>query len=94
MIGKRFGVIRLPWSKQKSLAGSGAVFTGGLIFAVGIIALYLAAGVLNGTLIDYLPALAIIAFAGTVIESFPFRDIDNITVPLAAVVFGHLLLPG
>jgi phytol kinase len=93
IIGKRLGAVRLPWSPQKSLAGSAAMFAGGLIFAVGIIALYLASGAFEGSLMDYLPALTIIAMVGAVIESFPFNDIDNLTVPLVAVIMGHWLLP-
>jgi phytol kinase len=94
IIGKRFGRVRLPWSKQKSLAGSAAMFSAGWIFAIVIIGLYITAGTFNGSLLSYLPALTIIAFAGAVVESFPYNDIDNITVPLAAVLLGHLLLPG
>jgi dolichol kinase len=35
--------------------------------------------------------ITIIAFIGTLIESLPFQDIDNITVTVAAVLTGHLL---
>jgi phytol kinase len=93
IIGKRYGTARLPWSRQKSISGSVAMFAGGLIFAAGIMALYLGTGVFEGDLLSYLPALTIIAFAGAVVESFPYNDIDNLTVPLMAVILGHLLLP-
>ncbi|MEN4100600.1 MAG: phosphatidate cytidylyltransferase [Anaerolineaceae bacterium] len=92
IIGKQYGVIRIPWSPNKSLAGSMAVFAGGLLFAGGIVALYLAAGVFLGGFMDYLPAIGGIILVGAIVESLPFVDIDNLTVPLAAVVFGHLLL--
>lgn len=92
IIGKQYGVIRIPWSPNKSLAGSIAVFAGGLLFAGGIVALYLAAGVFLGGFMDYLPAIGGIILVGAIVESLPFVDIDNLTVPLAAVVFGHLLL--
>jgi phytol kinase len=93
IIGKRYGTTRLPWSRQKSVSGSVAMFAGGWIFAAGIVALYLQAGVFQGEFWSYLPALTIIAFAGAVVESFPYNDIDNLTVPLMAVILGHLLLP-
>lgn len=93
IIGKRFGKVRLPWSRQKSLAGSTAMLAAGWIFAVGIIGLYQTAGVFNGSLMDYVPALTAIAITGAFVESFPYQDIDNITVPVVAVILGHILLP-
>jgi phytol kinase len=93
IIGKRFGVVHLPWSQQKSLAGSIAMFAGGWVFPVGIILLYLSAGEFGEVLSTYIPAVTIIEFVGAVVESFHFSDIDNFTVPLEAVILGHLLLP-
>jgi phytol kinase len=93
IIGKRFGSVRLPWSRKKSLAGSVAMFAAGWIFAIGIIGLYISTGAFNGSLMLYLPALTIIALSGAVVESFPYNDIDNLTVPLVAVILGHMLLP-
>jgi phytol kinase len=93
IVGKRLGKLRLPWSKEKTLAGSIAMFVGGWIFAIGIVSLYLATGAFTGSLSSYLPGLTIIALVGAAVESFPYSDIDNITVPLAAVILGHLLLP-
>ncbi len=92
IIGKRYGGNRLPWSKQKSWAGSLAMFGGGWLFAVGVMAVFVAALVFGGSLAGYLAAITVIALAGMVIESFPFLDIDNLTVPLVAVALGHLLL--
>lgn len=92
IIGNHYGVTRIPWSRKKSLAGSVAVFAGGFLFAGSIIGLYLAVGAFLGNIIDYLPALGTIVLVGTLVESFPFTDIDNLTVPLAAVLVGHLLL--
>jgi phytol kinase len=93
IVGKRLGKLRLPWSKEKTLAGSIAMFVGGWIFAIGIVSLYLATGAFTGSLSSYLPGLTIIALVGAAVESFPYSDIDNITVPLAAVILGHFLLP-
>ncbi len=41
----------------------------------------------------YLAALVfyLIALAGTVVESLPIRDVDNITVTVVAALLGHLL---
>jgi phytol kinase len=94
VIGKRLGTVRLPWSKLKSWAGTFAMFFGGWLMSLLILGIYLAAGVFRGGLLDYLPGVTLIALVGTVVESLPFSDLDNLTVPAVAVVLGHLLLRG
>jgi dolichol kinase len=37
--------------------------------------------------------VTVIALIGTLVESFPYKDIDNLTVPLCAILLGHVLLP-
>lgn len=93
IVGKRFPSGSLPWSKRKSWAGSISMFLGGWVFAFGIIAIYLGVHVFRGTLGDYLVPTTLIALAGTLVESLPFNDIDNITVPALAVLLGQFLLP-
>jgi len=92
IIGMRFGKVKLPWSKKKSWAGSAAVFLGGMIFSLAVMSVFLAAGKFKGTLIDYLPAVAIISLVCSLVESMPVSNVDNITVPTAAVLLGLLLL--
>ncbi len=82
---------KLPWSKRKSWLGSLGMFMGGWLFAVAVTAVYLVAGHFSGSLGSYLIPITIIAFIGTLIESLPFQDIDNITVTVSAVIIGHLL---
>lgn len=91
VIGKRFGTVRLSWSQNKSWAGTLAMFFGGWLLSLIILAVYLAMGVFQGTLLQYLPAVTLIAFVATAIESLPLNDLDNLTVPLVAVVLGYLL---
>ena len=92
IIGRRFGTKKLPWAKEKSWAGSLGMLVGGWIFAVGILAVFVSAGVFSGPLSGFLPALTLIAFAGTLVESLPLKDVDNITVTLTAVALGQWLL--
>jgi len=66
------------------------MFFGGLGFAVFIMWILINAGKFPGTLLNYLPAIAVMAFVGTLIESLPFKDIDNLTITISAVVMGHL----
>jgi phytol kinase len=88
VVGKRVRSACLPWSPNKTVAGSLAVFAGGLLIGIGVMAVYLAAGVFSGSLVQYLLPMTGIALAGAAIESLPYHDIDNLTVPLVAVLLG------
>jgi phytol kinase len=92
ILGRRFGSSKLPWNPGKSWLGTLGMFLGGWVFAILVMAVYLAAGVFPGTLTAYLPAITIIALVGAMVESLPIHDLDNITVTLAAVLVGLLLL--
>lgn len=89
--GRRFGVKKLPWNHGKSWAGSLGMLAGGWIFATAILAVYVSLRFLPGSLAAYLPAITLIALAGALVESLPLRDIDNLTITLAAVVLGLVL---
>lgn len=90
IIGRRYGRQKLPWNAEKSWMGSLGMLLGGWVFAMGTLAVYVAAGIFAGKLVDYLAAVSIIAIAGTVVESFPLHDMDNITVTLVSVGLGYL----
>jgi phytol kinase len=92
IIGKRIGTSRVPWSKEKSVAGSIAMFAGGWFFTMIVLAIYVSAGVFAGPFAAYLWPVTLIALVGALIESFPYSDIDNLTVPTAAVLLALLLL--
>jgi len=91
ILGRRLGHRKLPWSDDKSWVGSLGMLIGGWLFAVVIIAIYITLGIFPDILISYLPEITIIAIAGTLVESLPFHDVDNITVTLTAVLLGHFL---
>lgn len=90
ILGRRFGTSKLPWNRSKSWAGSLGMFLGGWILAVLIVWIYSAAGIFTeGISTFYLP-ITLIVLVGTLVESLPFKDVDNITVTLSAVILGHL----
>jgi phytol kinase len=91
ILGRRYGKVKLPWNRTKSWVGSAGMFLGGWLMALGILAAYVAAGVFSGSIGDYLLPVTLIALAGTAVETLPFKDIDNITVTLAAVLVGYLV---
>jgi phytol kinase len=91
VLGRRFGRNKLPWAKTKSWAGSLGMFLGGWLLSLAVLAVYVWAGKFSPPYSAYILPVAIIAFIGTVVESLPIRDLDNVTVTIAAVIAGHLL---
>ena len=91
LVGRHIASPKLPWSREKSVAGSLGVFLGGFVTAVAILAVYVAAGVFPGGLAQTLLPVALVCLAGTVVESLPYHDIDNITVTAVAAVLGYFL---
>jgi phytol kinase len=91
IFGRRYGANRLPWSAGKSWSGTIAMFAGGFVFALVIVAVFVSTGVFSGPLTPYIYKILLIAVVATAVESLPFHDIDNVTVALSAVLVGHLL---
>ena len=91
IVGRRVNSPKLPWSREKSLAGSLSVFAGGWLLTMLIFAIYVGVGEFNGPLSGYLFPVGWIALGATLIESLPFKDVDNITLPVLAVLLGHLV---
>jgi hypothetical protein len=67
------------------------MFLGGLLLSSSVIAIFVEIGIFSTSFLDILPSLVIISLAGTVVESLPIRDVDNITVTLTAVILGYYL---
>lgn len=88
ILGRRYGKSKLPWSPDKSWIGSLGMLLGGLVFSATIVGIYSAMGLFPGSLSAYILPITLIAIAGTIVESLPIHDIDNITVTLTAVVLG------
>ncbi|NLF50062.1 MAG: phosphatidate cytidylyltransferase [Leptolinea sp.] len=93
IIGKRYGKLRLPWSMNKSWAGSGAMFFGGAGFALIVLFLFHLSGEFSSPMIAYVIPVILVGLVCTAIESMPMEEYDNITVPIVALLLGHWLLP-
>ena len=91
IVGRRVRSPKLPWSPEKSVAGSLSVFAGGWALTILIFAIYVWAGVFGGPLVRFLLPVTWIALGATLVESLPFHDVDNLTITLACVLIGHLL---
>ena len=91
IIGRAIQSPKLYWSNNKSIAGSISVFVGGWLMSAIVLFIFVSAGVFAAPFSRYLLPITIIAFACMVVESLPFKDVDNITSTLAAVVLGYFL---
>lgn len=92
IVGRRIPSPKLPWSREKSVIGSVSVLIGGFVLAAFILWIYVSARVFPGPFSRYLVPLTILSLTAAAVESLPFRDVDNLTVPLAAVLLGWLVL--
>jgi phytol kinase len=92
ILGRRIKSPPILWSGRKSISGTLGMFFGGLVFALVMVALFVSNGNFQGPFSRYFPAILIIALVGTLVESLPFKDIDNLTVPLSAIILGAFLI--
>lgn len=91
LAGRRFRSGKIPYSREKSFAGSLGVFVGGGLLSAFILGIYVGAGVFSGPFTSYLLPLTIIAAVSALVESLPYRDVDNITVTVTAAILGYML---
>ncbi len=89
LVGRRWGRHPLPWSRGKTWEGTLAVFAGGWLLAALVLAVYVAAGAFSPPWTAYLAPLTAVALAAAAVESLPLAEIDNLTVPLAAVLIAR-----
>jgi phytol kinase len=91
ILGRRVNSVKLAWSPRKTLVGTISMFVGGLIFSLAIIWVFVYSGVFDYPFGQLVWRISIINVIGTIVESIPLNDFDNLTVPVAAVLAGHLL---
>lgn len=91
ILGRYFGRSYIPWNSRKTWIGSLGMFLGGFILSCIVIYIYVKVGIFSITYVELLPSLLIISLVGTVVETFPLQDVDNITVTLSAVLLGIFL---
>ncbi len=91
IFGRKWGTKKIPWNKVKSWAGSGGMFIGGWVLSVFVLWMFILAGVFPVSIQSYLLPVTLIALIGTLVESLPLKDIDNITVTVAAAIVGYFL---
>jgi phytol kinase len=91
IVGRRVRSPRLPWSPEKTLAGSLSVFAGGWLLTMFVFVLYVWTGTFSGPITRYVLPVTWIALGALLVESLPFKDVDNITVTAVSALIGHLV---
>jgi phytol kinase len=91
MVGRNVRSPKLSWSEKKSIAGSIGVFVGGWVLAALVLFVYIQAGIFASPFSSYLMPLTWIALGTTIVESLPFKDVDNITATVVAAVMGYFM---
>jgi phytol kinase len=94
LVGRRFGRRRLPHNPGKSWIGSGAMFLGGYLLALLMVAVFETSGALvpGVDLTAAAASIGWIALSSAVVESLPLTDVDNLTISATAIVLGLALL--
>jgi phytol kinase len=93
VVGSRFGKLHLFWSKKKTWLGTLGMFLGGILFSIGILSAFIAAGIFDNNIWYYTPAVLVIGLTATLFESMPFEDYDNIVIPLVVILSSLIFLP-
>jgi len=91
IVGRRIESARLPWSPEKSIAGTLSVFAGGWLMTMAVFAVFVWAGAFSGPVTRFLLPVTWIALGATAAESLPFRDIDNLTLTIVSVLIGYVV---
>jgi phytol kinase len=91
IFGSKFSSRPIPWSRQKTVLGTLAMFFGGWLFSYLVLLAFIQAGVFEFQSPEIIIPLTILAVIGTIVESLPFEDIDNLTIPAATMIAGFFL---
>jgi phytol kinase len=91
VVGRRIQSPKLAWSSEKSIAGTLSVFVGGVLFSLFILGVYVALSIFPGPFSNYLLPILVIGLVSMAVESLPHKDVDNITMTLAAAITGWFL---
>jgi phytol kinase len=81
---------KLHWSPNKSIAGSLTMLFGGMLFSLFMVWIFIGQNYLQGPMTHYIIPILVIAFVTSLVESLPFENIDNLSVPFVSVLMGIL----
>ncbi|KAI3721841.1 hypothetical protein L2E82_32860 [Cichorium intybus] len=92
IMGRRFGLHKIPYNKQKSWAGSISMFTVGFLVSVGMLYYFSKFGYFELDWVKTIERVAMVAIMATLVESLPTNGglDDNISVPLVSMLTAYL----
>lgn len=91
IFGRKWGTKKIPWNREKSWMGSLGMLLGGWVVSILVLWVYSLTHTFPDSLQTYLIPVTIISIVGTLVESLPLKDIDNITVTVSAAIVGYFL---
>lgn len=91
IVGRRVKSPKLFWSREKSVAGSLGVFWGGALLSALVLFVYVSMGIFASPFSMYILPIAWIAIGAMLVESLPFKDVDNITLTVVSALIGHVV---
>ncbi len=88
IVGRRWGDRKLPFSSDKSWAGSLAMFLGSTAFGITFLMIFSHLGYVQPALKwdETVKTVGAIALIATGVEALPFPDIDNVTLTLTVIL--------
>ncbi|KAF8397791.1 hypothetical protein HHK36_016714 [Tetracentron sinense] len=92
IMGRRYGVLKIPYNQQKSWAGSISMFVFGFLISVGMLYYYSTLGYFQLDWAWTVERVALVSLVATIVESLPITDIldDNLSVPLSSMLMAFL----
>lgn len=92
IVGRRFGIQKIPYNRNKSIAGSLAMATAGFIASIGFMHYFSLFGYVQESW-EMCLGFLVVSLAATLVESHAISTEldDNLTVPLASVLVGSLI---
>ncbi|XP_023773105.1 phytol kinase 1, chloroplastic isoform X1 [Lactuca sativa] len=92
IMGRRFGLHKIPYNKQKSWVGSISMFMVGFLVSVGMLYYFSKLGYFELDWLKTMERVAMVAIVATLVESLPTKGglDDNISVPLVSMLTAYL----
>ncbi len=93
VVGRRLGRVKLPGQRDKSWAGSIGFFIGGAALTLLYLVLFRSFGLADLDLRQAVGPVLVTTLLAAVVEAYTPADLDNLTVPLAALAALWLMIP-
>ncbi|KAL5580687.1 hypothetical protein UlMin_013129 [Ulmus minor] len=92
IIGRQFGSTKLPYNRNKSLAGSIAMATAGFLASIGYMYYFSTFGYVKESW-EMVLGFLIVSCVSALVESLPISTEldDNLTVPVTSILVGNLV---